>query len=274
MVITNYERREHMKRLLQAMLSMAILLCLVQGAFAQDGVGMQFQHYTFAMLWQPGVCATWTETGPACEGLTPQSKASQQWSLHGLWPSRPAQLIASGMEAKNWWQHGCFWFQNQSFPPHDSCSLPPLELSPKVRQELSENMPMQKVCLDRHEYYKHEACFGEKPSPFFQTALELLGDVNASSFTAFVRDHRGQWVSRNALLKAYSDAFHLADASSLELRCEADQHSRQSRGNQEGTILTEAWITIRSDRVHEFPRPSAMMAGRKGNCAKMIHILP
>jgi len=252
--------------------SLVLLISLLLGsgaAWADEG--MAFQHYTFAMLWQPGVCAAWTRVEPACAGLTPSSRASQQWSLHGLWASRPQKLIASGMEPKTWWEHGCFWFQNQSTAPHDSCSLPPLELSPSVSEALSENMPMRKVCLDRHEYYKHEACFGEKADPFFQTALRLLGDVNASSFTAYVRDHRGQWVNRNDLIRAYTQAFHLPDGSSLELRCENGKDAAHGR---EGKILTEAWITVRANALQEFPRPQAFMAGRKGNCAKYIHILP
>ncbi|MEL5848856.1 ribonuclease I [Acidithiobacillus sp. YTS05] len=262
-----------------ALACLALLSLFVGGAQAETAVvpvvpNLRFAHYTFAMLWQPGVCATWTRVGAACDDLTPASRASQQWSLHGLWASRPQQLIASGMEPKTWWQHGCFWFQNQSTAPHDSCSLPSLELSPAVSSELSANMPMRKVCLDRHEYYKHEACFGEKPDPFFQTALRLLGDVNASSFTAYVRDHRGQWVKRNDLLRAYTTAFHLPNAESLELRCESSDNHSGHELQGEGTILTEAWITIRANALQEFPRPGAFMAGRKGNCAKLIHILP
>ncbi|MEY2340830.1 ribonuclease I [Acidithiobacillus sp. IBUN Pt1247-S3] len=241
---------------------------------ADSGPGMQFQHYTFALLWQPGVCATWTHVEPACNGLNASSRASQQWSLHGLWASRPQKLVDAGMAPKTWWQHGCFWFQNQSEAPHDSCSLPSLNLSPGVSADMSANMPMRKVCLDRHEYFKHEACFGEKPDPFFHTALGLLGDVNASSFTAFVRDHRGQWVQRNALLQAYTQAFHLPNAQSIELRCESNDNHSGHELHGEGNILTEAWITIRANAIQEFPRPAAFMDGRKGNCAKLIHILP
>ncbi len=262
-----------------ALACLALLSLFVGDVQAETAVvpvvpNLRFAHYTFAMLWQPGVCATWTRVGAACDDLTPASRASQQWSLHGLWASRPQQLIASGMEPKTWWQHGCFWFRNQSMAPHDSCSLPSLELSPAVSRELTANMPMRKVCLDRHEYYKHEACIGEKPDPFFQTALRLLRDVNASSFTAYVRDHHGQWVKRNDLLRAYGTAFHLPNAKSLELRCESKDNHSGHELQGEGTILTEAWITIRASALQEFPRPGAFMAGRKGNCAKLIHILP
>ena len=235
---------------------------------------MRFQHYTFAMLWQPGVCAAWTRVGTACDEVTPTSKASQQWSLHGLWASRPEKLLAAGMQPKTWWEHGCFWFQNQSTAPHDSCTLPSLNLSPAVSAELTANMPMRKVCLDRHEYYKHEACFGTPPTAFFHRALGLLAAVNGSSFTAYVRDHRGQWVKRDDLLQAYTRAFHLADARSLELRCESENNHTGHELRGQGTILTEAWITIRADAIQKFPQPSSFMPGRKGNCAKLIHILP
>lgn len=235
---------------------------------------MRFQHYTFAMLWQPGVCKTWTDVGASCSNIGPRSRASQEWSLHGLWASRPEVLVRQQVPDETWWRYGCNWFEPGRPPlPHDSCSaLPALKLSPAVEQRLHAHMPMANSCLDRHEFYKHEVCFGSSPDAYFSLALRLLDRVNASSFTAFVRDHRGEWVRRDALLRAFADAFH-GHSDALELRCEQPDGKRRGP-RSEGTVLTEAWITLRAEKVADFPAGDSLMAGRKGNCARLIHILP
>lgn len=235
---------------------------------------MRFQHYTFALLWQPGVCKAWSDVGASCAHIGPRSRASREWSLHGLWASRPEVLVRQQVPDETWWKYGCNWFEPGRPPlPHDSCSaLPALKLSPTTESRLREHMPMTNNCLDRHEFYKHEVCFGSSPDAYFTLALNLLDKVNASSFTAFVRDHRGEWVRRDALLRAFADAFH-GHSDALELRCEQPDGARGGP-RREGTVLTEAWITLRADKVADFPAPDSLMAGRKGNCARLIHILP
>lgn len=119
---------------------------------------------------------------------------------------------------------------------------------------------------------KHVACFGETPEQFFPKELDLLDKLNATSFTAFIRNHRGQWVSRNAILHAFAESFKVKNGDALELRCETPgRHTHETE--HQGTILTQAWITIHQDKLDEFPAAGSLEEGRKGNCAEKIHIL-
>lgn len=242
-------------------------------AVAQVPQDMQdFNHYTFAVMWHPGVCATWSNAGPACKDLSPKAKINQEWTMHGLWASRPRSLLAAGMNAPTWWHYGCYWYNPGHTLPKDSCANPPLNLPEALHQRLYAHMPMAQICLDRHEYYKHVACFGETPEQFFPRELDLLDKLNASAFTAFIRDHRGQWVARNAIMKAFADSFQVKNADALELRCENPGHHTHETERQ-GNILTQAWITIHKDKIDDFPAPESLEKGRKGNCAEKIQIL-
>lgn len=235
--------------------------------------GMQdFNHYTFAVMWHPGVCATWSNAAAGCTDLSPDAKVNQQWTMHGLWASRPQKLLASGMTGPTWWHYGCYWYNADHELPKDSCANPALNLPTALHARLYANMPMAHVCLDRHEYYKHVACFGETPEQFFPVELDLLDKLNATSFTAFIRAHRGEWVSRNAILHAFATSFQVKNADALELRCEtAGKHTHET--DHQGDILTQAWITIHKDQLQAFPASESLEAGRKGNCAEKIHIL-
>ena len=231
-----------------------------------------FNHYTFAVMWHPGVCATWTNAGAACKDLSPEAKVNREWTMHGLWASRPQKLMASGMNGPTWWHYGCYWFNPNHALPKDSCANPALNLPTQLHQRLYAHMPMANICLDRHEYYKHVACFGETPEQFFPKELNLLDKLNATSFTAFIRNHRGQWVSRNAILHAFAESFKVKNGDALELRCETPgRHTHETE--HQGTILTQAWITIHQDKLDEFPAAGSLEEGRKGNCAEKIHIL-
>ena len=229
--------------------------------------GMRFGHYTFALLWEPGACLAHDQlAGPDCATRTPADLRSRQWSLHGLWASTPAELQARHMPDPTWWRYGCYWYRPDHAIPQGSCSNAALDLPPPLHARLWTAMPAAAACLDRHEYFKHAACLGFQPAPFFSQALELLDAVNANPFTAWMRAHRGQTVSRAALLEAFQRSFKLDASSALELRCGRREGARRE------DVLVQAWMTIRGDRLKQFPAPRSFMPGRRGNCAARIFI--
>ena len=228
---------------------------------------MRFGHYTFALIWEPGACRTHDElAGPDCATRRPDAVASRQWSLHGLWPSRPHSLAQAGMPAPTWWHYGCYWYGADHAIPASSCANPRLDLEPVLRAQLDKAMPAAASCLDRHEFFKHAACYGFEANAFFRRALDLAASVNANPFTAWVRAHRGQTVGRTALLGAFARGFGLDSGEALELRCGRDP------GAARADVLVQAWLTIRANRIDTFPAPASLTAGRSGNCPARIVI--
>lgn len=235
---------------------------------APDGrPAMRFGHYTFALLWVPGACLVHDDlAGSHCAGRKPDEPRSRQWSLHGLWASIPEGLQAQQMQPPTWWRYGCYWYQHGHATPEGWCRNPPLSLAPAVHARLWTAMPGTSVCLERHEFFKHAACFGYQPDRFFTRALDMLDAVNRSPFTAWVRAHRGQAVRRSALLSVYRRSFGLDSDASIELRCEARSGRRQE------DVLVQAWLTVDAQRVAEFPASASFMPGRHGNCPTRIFI--
>jgi len=252
--------------LIVALLAVALLLASAVHAAAAPR-DMHFAHYTYALIWEPGACLTHDElAGPHCATLKPAAVASRQWSLHGLWPSTPRGLAQAGMPDPTWWRYGCYWYGPDHAIPASSCSNPPLDLAPALRTRLDAAMPAAASCLDRHEFFKHAACYGFEANAFFRRALDLTATVNANPFTAFVRAHRGQTVSRTALLAAFRRGFELDSSAALELRCD------RAPGVAREEVLVQAWLTIRADRIDRFPAPASFAAGRRGNCPARIVI--
>ena len=228
---------------------------------------MRFGYYTFALIWEPGACRTHDElAGPDCATRKPDAAASRQWSLHGLWPSTPRGLAQAGMPDPTWWRYGCYWYGADHAIPASSCANPRLDLEPVLRARLDKAMPAAASCLDRHEFFKHAACYGFETNAFFRRALDLAASVNANPFTAWVRAHRGQTIRRTALLAVFARGFGLDSGAALELRCGRDP------GSARADVLVQVWLTIRADRIDTFPAPASLAAGRRGNCPARIVI--
>ncbi len=227
---------------------------------------MAFGHYTFAAMWFPGICQAWSDVGTVCEKERNNAQVNQQFTLHGLWPSRPKSLIDAGIDAPTWWRYGCYWFDADKTIP-DSADLPPLKLPSTLQTRLNRVMPLTQTHLDRHEYTKHIACFGPTPAQFFNTSSDMIEALNASEFAHWVSAHIGQTVSRQAIQTAFSKGFGQQNASAMQLRCTSMPNSSVNN------ILTEIWFTIPTEKLDQFPKPESFGPGLRGNCATKIRIL-
>ena len=229
--------------------------------------GMRFAEYTYALIWEPGACLTRDAlAGPDCATRTPRDVRSRQFSLHGLWASTPAELQAQQMPDPVWWRYGCYWYRPGHAIPAGFCSNAALDLPAALQARLWRAMPAAQRCLDRHEYFKHAQCFGFRPAPFFGRALDMLDAVNASAFTAWIRAHAGQTVSRGAVRAAFRRGFGPDSRHALELRC------GRRPGAAQADVLVQAWMTVRAGRLARFPAPDSFGHGRRGNCPARIFI--
>lgn len=220
-----------------------------------------FDHYTLALTWHPGFCATRRSPPRECREPHLREGAGKGFVLHGLWPSRPARFAESGVSRRQWRAEGCF---ADSPPPQGGfCrSHAPFVLPRGLAARLDRAMPGRASCLDRHEYAKHAACLAIAPTDYFATALELLAAVNASAFADFVVIHQDSVVARNDLIAAFEAAFGEGRGRALQLVCDG-------RGNRQ---LTEVRIGIRARALGDFPAAGSLVALRRGRCASRVRV--
>ncbi|HZO94983.1 MAG TPA: hypothetical protein VFB22_14660 [Candidatus Baltobacteraceae bacterium] len=195
-----------------------------------------FRHYTLALTWQPGFCTTSSERCVAGQPRAPLI------GLHGLWASRPQELIAENVPNRVWWRRGCDLF-------HHSDAAPPL--SPAVARGIDAVMPHLPSSLLVHEYDKHVQCFEFDPNAFFATELAMRDAVDRSAFGAYLKRNVGRVVRHDDVVARFDEAFRVPNSTSLQLQCD-----RNDAGIQ---VLTQLWITIRRDRVAVFPAPSSLI---------------
>ena len=195
-----------------------------------------FGHYTLALTWQPGFCRT-------DGGCRPDQPETMLIGLHGLWASRPASLVASGISAPRWWRRGCDYFHHSNRAP---------KLSAPIMHSLNEAMPHLRHSLLKHEYDKHVQCFGFNTEHFFITALRMRRSIVASAFGRYmIRQARGRRVTRKHVIGAFMQAFHTRRQHALQLRCSKDRRGR--------TVLTQMWITLHAHAVADFPGRGSLM---------------
>ncbi len=194
-----------------------------------------FDHYTFALTWQPGICTT-------DGGCLPDQPRRPLIGLHGLWASRPRGLIERGISDPQWWAKGCDYYVH-------STAEPPIGVA--LRRSLDNVMPHFTHSLLRHEYDKHVQCFGFDPTVFFSTELAMRESVAASAFGKYLVAEAGHRVRHSAVTAAFDSAFSTHASASLQLQCEP---------NDEGeTVLTQFWITIKTSEIGAFPKAISLV---------------
>lgn len=198
-----------------------------------------FEIYTFALTWQPGICSI--DDGPMVGADHPEHCAADQAhtpliGLHGLWPSMPQALIKANVPVQQWFSRGCDLL-------HHSDEAPPL--SADLQGKLAAVMPQLPTSLLTHEYVKHAECFGFDPTLFFTTALAMRQSVADAPFGRYLVAHSGQTVAHDDVVAAFEKSFNTTDAGSINLECARDSAGRE--------VLTQLWITVRASALAAFP---------------------
>lgn len=194
-----------------------------------------FDHYTFALTWQPGICTT-------DGGCLPDQPRVPLIGLHGLWASRPHGLIEQGITDPQWWSKGCDYYV------HSDASPP---LGAALRRSLDGVMPHFEHSLLTHEYDKHVQCFGFDPTTFFSTELAMREALVESAFGKYLVARAGHVVTHEAVTAQFDSAFSTRASASLQLQCEQNDTGQ--------VVLTQFWVTIRADAVAAFPRAGSLM---------------
>lgn len=138
----------------------------------------QGDSYVFAVSWQAAFCET-HQSKPECREPSPW--ASQNFTLHGLWPN----LGRCGT------QYGYCSSQPQQ---KNFCDYPEPAISASTMRQLGEVMPSAAAgsCLQRHEWFKHGTCQSEWDAEgYFEVAIDLVKQFNASGVGPFIAANRG-----------------------------------------------------------------------------------
>ncbi|GHC38237.1 ribonuclease T2 family protein [Aidingimonas halophila] len=240
-----------------------LLLCWGWGSAVQgDGTGSLdvegVDHYTLALTWHPGFCATQGQSRDECRD--PDESSAEGFVLHGLWPSLPARLAERGIDRRRWWQDGCFI--EDSRPDGGFCAHPAPALPDALSNDLADAMPGRESCLDHYQYAKHAACLSLPEEAYFARAVELLARFNDSAFVDFVVINRGSDVAINDLIAVFESSFGEGTGQALHLAC-------RGRGNR---ILSEIRIGIDAERLDAFPATESLVPLRPGECAPRVRI--
>lgn len=177
--------------------------------------------YLLAVSWQPAFC----ETHPGkieCKTLTPSRFDAQNLALHGLWP-QPRNNAYCGVSVKD-----------KSVDRHKRWDLlPPLKLSPSVRQELSKVMPGYASNLQRHEWIKHGTCYGTSENQYYVDSLWMMRELNKSAVRDLFSARIGQKVSITEVRHSFDKAFGDGAGQKVNMRCD-----RKGR-------VGEIWVNLR-----------------------------
>tara|TARA_Y100000588_G_scaffold366429_1_gene432153 strand:+ start:157 stop:909 length:753 start_codon:yes stop_codon:yes gene_type:complete len=190
------------------------LLSISNLSFARcdDAPGLADSH-VLAMNWLSGFCETYGERAgkPECKLTHPDDFKANHMVLHGLWPNQKACGIRYGF---------CGVEKKRHF-----CAYDPLPLSDEVSLKLKQYMPSYKEggCLERHEWYKHGVCQALTPDKYFSLAMRLNEAFNQSKAAQLITQHRGDKLSIDDFMHAFTTEYGQAAAGNVFLGCNNGQ---------------------------------------------------
>ncbi|OUI84876.1 ribonuclease T2 family protein [Acetobacter tropicalis] len=207
-----------------------------------------FGHYTVALTWQPGFC-----TGPEGNSCQADQPKTPLIGLHGLWASRPSDLIKAQVPVTTWWRKGCSLYEGDASPP-----VP--RFSPTLSHRLSDVVAHTHSDLVAHEYAKHVHCFGMQEEQFFSVAIQLRDRFAALPSAQHLTSEPGTVIAKADLTREIE-----ADTGPLPDRGVQFQCNKTPQGQ---SVLAQIWFTLKPDALSRFPKADAFMSSpqMQDNC--------
>lgn len=216
-------------------------------------------HYVLALSWEPAFCEH-NAGKPECGALDEGDFAATNLTLHGLWPN--------AVDGDHPFYCGVSANDRRADEAGDWCALPAPGADQATQAAITEAMPGSRSCLDRHEWIKHGTCTGLDGDAYFDTALHLLREVEATQLANLLRANIGREVSRRDLLQAWERDFGPGTADALEITC---------RNDGQRAYLLELRLALRPDGLDE-PLSGSMLflegPPPHGGCPPRIYIDP
>jgi ribonuclease T2 len=168
--------------------------------------------YVLAMSWQPAFCQSKKSNlsdKPECTNTDPRSFMANNFTLHGLWPN----------------QNSCghnYQFCGDVHGPESSFkNYPAVPISATTRQTLAGVMPSVAAGsgLERHEWYKHGTCSGYLPDTYFNKAVALAQQFNASGLASYMTANLGKKISKREFFDQIDKALGRGARDRVNLDC-------------------------------------------------------
>jgi len=216
-------------------------------------------HYILALSWQPAFCER-NAGKPECRELDGGDFAATNLALHGLWPNAAdgGPPFYCGVAAGN----------RGADEAGDWCTLPTTGADQATQSDLAQVMPGSASCLDRHEWIKHGSCSGLGGDAYFDAAVHLVREMQATRLSKLLRANIGKEVSRRGLLDAFEADFGAGAAAALEVTCRKDSGR---------AYLAEIRLALRPEAIDKpLSRNALFLYGPPphGGCPAQIYLDP
>jgi ribonuclease T2 len=193
----------------------AASMLVVAGCEPSAQAGAPSDSYVLALSWQPAFCETAPRRGE-CRSQTPSRPDARQFSLHGLWP-QPGNRAWCTDDARSVEADKDGRWRDIAIE----------RLDEPLWRRLQEGMPGTRSQLHRHEWIKHGTCMkGASAASYFETSLDLLDAVNASSAAQLFEDNIGRRLSAGQIRAAFDAEFGNGAGERVKISCEDDGNRR------------------------------------------------
>ena len=142
--------------------------------------------------------------------------------LHGLWP-QPKKRLYCGVE-----KHYILMDKHKQWN-----RLPDLDLNAETRKRLQKVMPGYASNLHKHEWIKHGTCYGTDANRYYEDAISMVEQMNASKVGDFFKKQIGKRVTLYQVRAAFDRNFGVGTGKRVELKC--------NKG-----LITELWLHLGS----------------------------
>ena len=183
------------------------------------------KYNLLALSWHNAFCETHRYKKECKRSLLPFGKgkySEKHFILHGLWP-QPRNKVYCNVEKDfvNADKHGQWR------------DLPCLAMDEEIDERLAKVMPGFASDLHKHEWVKHGTCYGTDPQEYFEDAVSLVEQMNASKVGNFFSKNIGKHVTLKQVRYQIDRSFGVGAGKRVELKCKKG-------------LITELWLHLGS----------------------------
>lgn len=185
----------------------------------------QSQNNLLALSWHNAFCETHRykkECKRSSFSFGKGKYSEKHFTLHGLWP-QPKNNIYCNVEKD-------FVSADKHGQWRD---LPCLAMDEETEDKLAKVMPGFASDLHKHEWVKHGTCYSTTPQEYFDDAVSLVEQFNASKVGTFFTKNIGKRVTLQQVRALFNRNFGVGTGKRVELKCK-------------NGLITELWLHLGS----------------------------
>jgi len=174
-----------------------------------------------AISWQNAFCQT-HQYKKECKLMNANSFGAFEFVLHGLWPQPRNNAYCNVSKKQVGMDKNKQWYR-----------LDKLDLTSSTRTKLSKLMPGYGSNLHRHEWVKHGTCYGTSADVYYNDAMNLQTQVNASKVRQYFKQNVGRTIRLEDIRKVFDKEFGSGAGKHVTMNCRKG-------------LITELWLHLGS----------------------------